>query len=493
MTKTQLGPLFIGIDIGTSSVKALLSGPGGTPVESYAGNHPVARPEQGAAEQNPADWMRHVKAALTQFAAHPRANAVAAIGITSQVNTHVFCDEQLNPLRPAITWQDTRSAAQAASLDSSFDEEAKIAALGAPIPIDASHALSRMAFVAQSEPEVWANTRHVLLPKDYAAARLTGAVVADPLSAVGLVGEDLSYAEAVLALEPRAQSVLPPIADPCSVAGTIASGWPFAGLPVAVGTMDAWASMFGLGVVSNGQAMYLSGTSEVMGLISSQRIGAPGIITFPDWNGITLHAGPTQSGGASLAWLSRLIGQEFHELGSLAVKAPVRPESPLFLPHLEGERAPLWDPHSRGAFVGLNSSTGPAELATSVMEGVAFAARLALESIEISAGQRVDTLRHGGGGAISDIWCQIRANALGRRLDRVVAKETGAMGALVIAGVASGKLDDLKSATRALVAIEQSFHADVRQGAVTDERFNLFKEMYHGLASIHQRLSSNRS
>lgn len=493
MTKTQSGPLFIGVDIGTTSVKALLSGPGGTPVDSYTGDHAVRRPVQGAAEQSPADWMRHVEAALTQFAAHPRAGAVAAIGITSQVNTHVFCDETLSPLRPAITWQDTRPAAQAAMLDSSFDEEAKIAAFGAPIPIDASHALSRMAFVAQSEPEVWANTRYVLLPKDFAIARLTGSVVTDPLSGVGLVGTDLTYAEAVLALEPRAPSLLPTLADPCDVAGTIASEWPFAGLPIAVGTMDAWASMFGLGVVSNGQAMYLSGTSEVMGLISSQRVGAPGIITFPNWNGITLHAGPTQSGGASLAWLSRLIGVEVRDLGALAEKAPVHAQSPLFLPHLEGERAPLWDPHSRGAFIGLDSNTGPAEIATSVMEGVAFAARLALESIEVSGGQRVETLRHGGGGAVSDTWCQIRANALGRSLDRVVAKETGAMGALVIAGAASGTLDDLEGAIQALVSTEQSFHPDLGQSAMADERFNLFKELYHELAPIHHRLTRSRS
>jgi xylulokinase len=225
-------------------------------------------------------------------------------------------------------------------------------------------------------------------------------------------------------------------------------------------------------------------------LISSQRIGAPGIITFPEWSGITLHAGPTQSGGASLSWLSRLTGQKLEALGALAGSASIRPESPLFLPHLEGERAPLWDPHSRGAFVGLNSMIGPAELAASVMEGVAFAARLAFEAIEASGGQSAETLRHGGGGTSSDTWCQIRANVLGRSLDRVTAKETGAMGALVMAGVASGTLDDLKSATQALVKVDRSFRPDEQLTAVADERFRLFQELYQGLKPINRSLTN---
>lgn len=493
MTTTGTDPLFIGIDIGTSSVKALLAAPGGAVLDSFGASHGMTRATPGAAEQDPSVWQTHVEAALARFAAHPRAGAVAAIGITSQVNTHVFCDERLAPLRPAITWQDTRPAPQAARLDAQLDEAAKIAALGAPIPIDASHALSRMAHVAETEPDIWAKTRHVLLPKDYITARLTGEVAADPISAVGLVGVDLAYAGAILDLLPRAAEVLPPLSDPCTVAGTMAPGQPFAGVPVAVGTMDAWASMFGVGVASEGQAMYLSGTSEVLGLISSTRNAVPGVITFPNWNGITLHAGPTQSGGASLNWLSGLVGQEIAVLDALADSAPLRPESPLFLPHLEGERAPLWDPQSRGAFVGMSSSTGPAELCASVMEGVAFAARLAFEAVEASGGMSVDALRLGGGGAISDSWNRIRASALGRRLDRVSARETGAMGALAIAAVASGTLSDLRAATEALVAIEQTFEPEERAATQATERFAMFKELYQALKPLNHRLTGSQA
>jgi xylulokinase len=190
--------VLIGIDIGTTAVKAVMSGPDGERLAAFAAPHPMHRETPGAAEQDPADWVASVEAALLRFAAHPRAGEVGAIGVTSQVNTHVFCGADLAALRPAVTWQDTRAAAEAARLDARLGPEAKIAALGAPIPIDASHALSRMAWVARNEPGVWAATRQVLLPKDYVIARLTGEAVADPLSAVGLAGADLRYASAVV-------------------------------------------------------------------------------------------------------------------------------------------------------------------------------------------------------------------------------------------------------------------------------------------------------
>lgn len=488
MPATQIEPVFIGIDVGTSSVKAIMGGSGGLRLSAYSASHATTRPGPGAAEQDPADWMRHVEAALARFAAHPRAREVAGIGVTSQVNTHVFCDAGLHPLAPALTWQDTRPADAARRLDAAIHPDEKAAALGAAIPIDASHALARMAWMAERHDALWRATAHVMLPKDYVIARLTGQIAADPISAVGLVGADHGYAAAVLALVPRAAEVLPPLSDPLDIAGTVAPGQPFAGVPVAMGTMDAWAAMFGLGVVTEGQAMYLSGTSEVLGLIARHRTATAGIITFPDWRGITLHAGPTQSGGASLDWLGRLLGRDLTALSTLAGQARVVGDSPLFLPHLDGERAPLWDASSRGAFAGMTSSTGPHEIAAAVMEGVAFSARLALEAIEQSGACEVQVLRHGGGGAAADTWCQIRANALGRRLERVSAPEAGAMGALVMAGVASGRLDNLEDAAQSLVVTDRSFTPDPDAQALADERFAIFRELYTQLKPVNRHL-----
>lgn len=480
-------PVLIGIDIGTTAVKAVMVAPDGAVLADYAGQHATLRAAAGHAEQDPAVWLDHVQAALTRFAAHPRAAQVSAIGVTSQVNTHCFCDASLTPLTPAITWQDTRAGACAAQLEAQISSEAKTQALGAPIPIDASHALSRMAWMAAHRADIWAQSRHVLLPKDWIIAQLTGQVVTDPLSAVGLAGTDLAYAPAILALVPRAADVLPALCDPLQVAGTVRSG-AFRGVPVAAGTMDAWAAMFGLGVADEGEAMYLSGTSEVLGLISAKRAAEPGIISFPDWRGITLHAAPTQAGGASLDWLGRLLGKTPAALGQLAATVQLTATSPLFLPHLEGERAPLWDATSRGSFVGLSSATGPAELAACVMEGVAFSARLACDAVARGGDGTIDLLRHGGGGAGSDHWCQIRADVLGRSLARVSTTQAGAMGALVMGGVAAGILPDLVTATRALVQVDRVFTPDGPAADQKNRRFALYRDLYQATAPVNAAL-----
>jgi xylulokinase len=485
---------IIGIDIGTSAVKAVMLDTDGTRLVVHASPYPTTRPAPGWVEQDAGDWMAPVMAALSVFAGHPRAGQVAAIGVTSQVNTHLFVDARLTPLRPAIVWQDTRAAAQGAALEGAITPEARIAALGAPIPLDASHALSRMAWVARHEPDIWARCAHVLLPKDHAIAHLTGAVGADPISAVGLAGPDLAYAGAILDLVPGAAGRLPPLQDPRDLAGRVtpaALGGAFAGVPVVRGTMDAWASMFGIGVAEAGQGMLVSGTSEVLGLISPLRVPVAGVVSFPDWAGITLHAGPTQAGGGSLAWLAGVLGRTPAELTAElgAGQHAITATSPLFLPHLQGERAPLWDAGARGAFVGLDPSADQGALALAVMEGVAFSARLALEAVEAAGGGPAREIRCGGGGTVSDLWCQIRADALGRPLTRMRAPDAGAVGAGVIAGAGAGLMDGLAEAARALVRPDRVFHPDPAAAARAARRFALYRPLYEALRPVHAALS----
>ena len=277
----------------------------------------MARPVPGAAEQQPADWMASVLAALTEFAAGHDLGGLQGIGICSQVNTHVFVDGSGNPVRPAITWQDGRPAADAAGIDARVTAEQKLAWFGGPVPIDASHALSRIAYVARTEPEVFARTRHVLLPKDFCVMQLTGAVGSDPIAAVGLV-DRAGYVAPLLDLVPRAAELLPPLYPFTHVAGRVRTGLPCAGAPVVVGAMDAWGGMFGLGVAADGDAMLQSGTSEIAGIVSATIQPTPGVILFPAYEGITMHAAPTQAGGAALAWFANVLGRTPAELSAMA-------------------------------------------------------------------------------------------------------------------------------------------------------------------------------
>jgi xylulokinase len=232
--------------------------------------------------------------------------------------------------------------------------------------------------------------------------RLTGAALSDPISAIGLVGRTGEYANELLDLVPRAHELLPELRPCHSVAGRARPGLPCAGVPVVVGTMDAWGGMFGIGVARDGQAMYQSGTSEILGIVSPVVNPTPGIIVFPSYRGMVLHAAPTQSGGAALDWFSSVVGKHPAQLSAEIANTAASDAVPLFLPHLHGERAPLWDANSRGVFARIDSRTGLAEMTRSVMEGVAYSARLAFEALQRSSAQSPSVANIGGGGARSD-------------------------------------------------------------------------------------------
>ncbi|RYH12681.1 MAG: carbohydrate kinase, partial [Alphaproteobacteria bacterium] len=236
---------LIGIDVGTTATKATLIDETGAQLASFSRPHPTRRDTPGMAEQAPQDWMDGVLGALDQFSHAVEPSRVIGIGLTSQVNSHVFVDANGEAVRPGITWQDTRAADDAAKLDAQVSTEQKTAWFGGPVPIDASHALSRMAFLARTEPENWAATKHVLLPKDFVALNLTGAVASDPVAAVGLVDSNGQYVDALLDLVPGAAKKLPPLFPFHHIAGRVAGHLPFARLPVTVGAMDAWSGMFG--------------------------------------------------------------------------------------------------------------------------------------------------------------------------------------------------------------------------------------------------------
>jgi xylulokinase len=284
---------------------------------------------------------------------------------------------------------------------------------------------------------------------------------------------------------PGAGHRLPPLRDLTDRVGTIAAGLPFAGVPVFVGVMDAWAGFSGIGVTGERDAGYLSGTSEVLGIVSAAHVPTPGVIVFPERGGIRLHAAPTQSGGASLDWLAQLFGRAPAELADLAGATKPSPAVPVFLPHLEGERAPLWDPRSRGVFARIGAASGAGEIARAVLEGVAFSARLAFEATEMSAGHAAASLNLGGGGARFDGWCQIRADALGKTLRRVKVLDAGTLGAAIIAGLGSGSWTSLAAAAEILVAFERDFEPGPSLRNYYDDRFQNYRRLYEDLKAFN--------
>jgi xylulokinase len=478
---------LIGIDVGTTGVKAILIDTAGTRVAGFSQPISMSRPQTGRAEQNPDDWMQATLAALSAFQSGHDLTDLLGIGICSQVNTHVFVAPDGTALLPAITWQDGRAGDDARALDEKVAPEQKLRWFGAPIPIDASHALSRMAHIRRVAPGVFQSTAHVLLPKDYCIMHLTGAIESDPISAVGLTDASLRYVDELLALVPGAAGRLPPLHPITHVAGRVRAGLPCAGAPVVAGVMDAWAGMFGTGVARDGEATYQSGTSEIPGVVARRVRPTPGVIVFPVYQGITLHAAPTQSGGAALSWLAGILGRPPAELAAEAAAVEPSKSIPLFLPHLEGERAPLWDAASRGAFVRLDARVGAPEMIRSVMEGVAFSVRLAFDALQRSAGMSLEVANLGGGGSRSDAWCQIRADTLGFSLRRAAVADVAALGAAILAGLGAGAFQSLQAAVAELVRFDHTFEPNPANRGYYDEKYGNYLALYETLRPFNAR------
>ena len=478
---------LIGIDVGTTAVKATLFDTGGRVVDAYAAPYPTRRPAPGHAEQDAGDWERAMTTALERFAAEVDPATIAAIGLTAQTNTHLFVGTDGAPLAPAIVWQDVRATEDAARLDAGIDEATRLAWWGAPMPIDASHALARMAWMRRTRPERWERTASVLLPKDHCLRFLTGELASDALSNIGLVGADGEHVPAMLALVPGAAERLPPLAAADTIAGTVRADLPFAGTPIAVGTMDAWAGMLGLGVARAGDAMYLGGTSEILGIVGDAIVPTPGVLVMPERLGVRLHVGPTQSGWASLAWCAALLGVTPAEAIALAeTHDPGRP-CPLFLPHLEGERAPLWDANARGLFLGLDSASDRAALARAVLDGVACSARWLLDALVRSADGTPERLRLGGGGARSALWNRLRADTLGVPLEVVRVADAGTLGAAVLGAVAAGSYGSVGEACDALVEIDHVVEPDPDGVTRQAERVALARDAYAATRELSAR------
>jgi xylulokinase len=237
--------------------------------------------------------------------------------------------------------------------------------------------------------------------------------------------------------------------------------------------------------------MEVAGTSEIIGALSRESHSTPGVVSFLAVDGNHLHAGPTQAGGAALAWFAELHGRSIGDV--LRAAGQAKPDIGLiFLPHLLGERAPLWDSEARGAFIGLSSDCGFPEMSRAVLEGVAYSARHLLEEIDKAAGFEASFLAASGGGAQSDLWCQIKADVLGRTIGRMRVRHTGCLGAALMAASGARLVSNLRDAAAGAARIDREFEPQADRGRY-DEIYQLYRGIYHALKPIHSSLAELRN
>lgn len=454
----------------------------------------LARPHPGWVEQDPEAWWRALLGAVAQLGREVDLGAVRSVGVCGQVNTHVPVDADGRARAAAIVWQDQRCAEVAAALDGSISAAERERLWDGAFAIDASCSLARAAWLIEREPAAWEGAAWLMQPKDHVNLRLTGRAATDPMSPVGLIDEDFRYRAGVLALVPGFAARQPALRGFADALGVVtAPELPaLAGATVAVGTMDAWGSIYGSGLVDHGVAMDVAGTSEIVGVASRHARATAGVLSFPRLDGLVVHAGPTQAGGDALRWWAAVDGRSVEDVLAAAGEAPAGAGGVLFHPYLAGERAPLWDARARASFAGVGAEHDGRHFARAVLEGVAFAVRHVLETVEVAGDVRVKALNASGGGNRSDLWCQIKADSLGRRLDRLRVRDTGVLGAALMGAVAAGLFADLPSAARRTVEVERAFEPDRGVRARYDALHRVYRDAYAASRPTHAALAAWR-
>ena len=435
--------MFLGIDVGTSGVKAVLLGEDGTVADQATAPLSVSRPKPLFSEQAPEDWWHAAGKAVTALDAGRR-RQVRAIGLAGQMHGATLLDESDQPLRPAILWNDGRAGAECAELEQAEPQTRSITANA----VQAGFTAPKLLWVRKHEPDVFARTATVLLPKDYVRLRLTGDKATDMSDASGTSWLDVGarrWSPEMLRATGLEESAMPRLFEGSEVTGTVrrevADSWGIDPVPVAAGGGDNAAAAIGVGVVRDGDAFLSLGTSGVAFVATEQlRPDANrGLHAFchalPDlWHQMSVML----SAAACLDWAAELLGLPDVPTLLAAAEGANPDATPIFLPYLTGERTPHADPYAKGVLFGLTASTSRPEAARAVVDGVAMGLRDGLDVI-VAAGSAVERFTVVGGGSRSQFWGRLIAAALDRPLVYREGGEVGpALGAARLARIASG-------------------------------------------------------
>jgi xylulokinase len=471
---------LLGLDVGTTGVKAVAISPEGEVLAKAEEEYPLAMPRPGWAEQDPEDWWRATRTALGALGVAD----VRGIGLSGQMHGLVALDAGLRVLRPAILWNDQRTAAECAEIEERIGLERLIALTGnRALP---GFTAPKLLWLRRHEPEVYGRIEHVLLPKDYVRLRLTGEQAIDVADASGTLLFDVaarSWSDEVLAALELPREWLPRALESPAVSGATPEG-----VPVAAGAGDQAAGALGVGVDRPGPLSVVLGTSGVVFAALPAFAADPEARVHAFCHAVpgAWHAmGVMLSAAGSLRWFRETLApeSEYAALIAEAERSAPGADGVTFLPYLAGERTPHADPNARGAFVGLSQHHGRGALTRAVLEGVAFGLRDSLELLA-ELGVRPAAGRVSGGGARSELWLRIVASVLGLPLDRTAVEEGAAYGAALLGGVAGGDFTDVHEAVAACVRVRDTVEPDPAWQQAYEQGYSRFRALYPALRPL---------
>lgn len=490
---------FLGIDVGTGGSRAVLIDADGASVASATAEHaPFASPNIGWAEQNPNDWRRASAQAIRQVLVdeNVKADEIGAIGLSGQMHGAVFLDKFDKVLRPSIIWCDQRTEKQCRELTEKIGAQKLIELVSNPaLP---NFTLTKMLWVRENEPEIWRQTRSVLLPKDYVRFCLTGDKATDVSDASGTLMLDVrnrKWSKEILAAVEISESLLPELYESAEITGTISAECAaetglIVGTPVVAGAGDNAAGAIGMGIVRVGSVSATIGTSGVIFAVTDKpSIDLKGRIhTFCHAVPNRWHVtGVTQAAGLSLRWFrdNFSLNESYDDLTAEAAKISVGADCLLWTPYLMGERTPHVDSNVRASLIGLTASHTKAHVVRAILEGVAFSLRDSLEIFK-DLDIPIQTIKLGGGGARSSLWRQIQADVYGRAVEIVASDEGAAYGAALLAGVGAGKWKTIDQACGETIRVAEKIEPNDESVEILNRQYKKYQTIYPSLRSIFQ-------
>lgn len=479
--------MYLGIDLGTSGVKAILLSEEGEVIASHGEPLQVNRPHPLWSEQDPASWWRATDAAVLALGQKHSLSNVRAVGLTGQMHGTTLLDKQQNILRPAILWNDGRSAQECRELEASVPNSRQITG-NLMMP---GFTAPKLKWVAKHEPGVFAQIDKVLLPKDYLRWKMSGVFASDMSDAAGTMWLDVGlrdWSDELLAATGLNRSHMPTLFEGSQITGellaSIAQRWHMPVVPVVAGGGDNAAGAVGVGLYRSGQAMLSLGTSGVYFAVSDGFLSNPesAVHSFCHALPNTWHLMSVMLSAAScLDWVAKLTG-----LSSVAellkeVESSAPAEAPLwFLPYLSGERTPHNNPEAKGAFWGLTHEHQRADLCRAVLEGVGFALADGMDVLH-ATGLKPQGITLIGGGARSAYWRQMLADISGQTLEYRTGGDVGpALGAARLAQIALHPSTPLAELLPEL-PLEQVHKPDAARYESYQERRRIFRELYRAL------------
>ena len=485
--------LFIGIDLGTSSVKLLLSDERGSILNMVSRDYPLFFPHPGWSEQNPELWWKACEEAIPELLREFDGSAVAGIGTGGQMHGLVVLDREDNVIRPAILWNDGRTSAEVSYLNDVIgkkhlsDLTANIAFAGFTAP--------KILWMKKNEPENFSRIAKIMLPKDYINYRLTGVHCCDYSDASGMLLLDVKnrrWSDEMLAICSVRKEQMPALLESHEVVGTLRPDVAkrlglSENVKVVAGAGDNAAAAVGTGTVGEGKCNISLGTSGTVFISSDNfRVDSNNALhAFAHADGGFHLMGCMLSAASCNKWFCEdIIGRnDYSELQNDICENHLGRNRVFFLPYIMGERSPINDTDARGTFTGMTMDTTRSDMVQAVLEGVAFAIRDSFE-VARSLGIKIERSMICGGGFKSPLWKRIFTNVLGIPLDMVKTEQGPGYGAVLLAMTGCGLYPDVRSAADALVTVDSTVLPDPELVELYNERYSKFRQIYPAMKGL---------